>query len=691
MIRDTETNISSRPEIKEPESEILEFGGFRLDVKERLLLDPDGERVQISEKAFATLSILVRRAGNLITKEELLNAVWPDSFIEENNLHKSVHAIRRALGEKPGEQIFIETVKKHGFRFVAEVSRVRLREPATYGNGGIGSQPKASPSTVFEFPRPHEKTGHGENGEVIAFMAHPRESDDRKAASEEKNTGPETAEPRDRSILRLTMFAAAAIVIGAATLGYYFYTNRAVTGTNVKKSIAVLPSRPINSANRDELYEIGIADSLIARLSSTKTVNVRPLDAVRAYTRLDHDPLELGREQKVDYVLASNYQLADGKIKFTAQLINVANGEIEETRQTEKEASDVFAMQQAVSEEIGDIVLARFAVGSGSHKVRRGTDNEEAYRLYLQAMYFYGKRDSAETEKTIELLEEAVRLDPNYPQAWAGKAHAHRSLSAHFGRKGDTHEAHKRSLQAIQRALELDPDLSEAHSALCDNKFTYEWDFKGAETACKRAIELDSNSSLAHQIYARFLMGRGRSDEAIAEIKRAIDLDPASLFNQRLLGNCLWNARRYSEAEIQLKRVIAMDENFATGYVWLTSTLAAQGKEAEAFELLMKLWAGRDEAVIREYRSAYQTSGWQGVLRVRAKRFEEGTENYFQGAAYNAQIGNNDKAFEYLEKSLERHEWGMHILEVDPRFDAIRDDERYKDVLRRISAPPSTS
>ncbi len=232
----------------------------------------------------------------------------------------------------------------------------------------------------------------------------------------------------------------------------------------------------------------------------------------------------------------------------------------------------------------------------------------------------------------------------------------------------------------------LDGNLAEAYSALCENKMYYEYDFDGAERECKRAIELDPNSSLAHQIYARYLNSRGRHDEAISEIKTAIDLEPTSLFNQRTLGVALYFARRYEEAAVQFKRMIAMDKNFASTYMWLRFTLEMQGNGSEVFEWFMKA-PGRqnaDEETIQAYQAAYQTSGWQGVLRERIKRFEKSDEAYFHGAAYNAQVGNKDKAFEYLEKSFEQRELWLANLQVDPRLDDLRGDPRFDELVRRV-------
>ena len=196
-----------------------------------------------------------------------------------------------------------------------------------------------------------------------------------------------------------------------------------------RKSIAVLPAKAINSANRDEIYDIGIADSLILKLGSMKGFIVRPLSLMRKYADVGQQPLAAGREQKADYVLASNYQLEGGKIRITAQLWNVASGQIKETYKSEKDAADVFAMQDAIASEVGNVLSARFGTTPSGRTAKRGTANEEAYRLYLQGMYLSGKRTTADANKAVEVLEESVRLDPKYAQAWAGLALAYRNIA----------------------------------------------------------------------------------------------------------------------------------------------------------------------------------------------------------------------------------------------------------------------
>jgi len=607
-----------------------DFADFRVDPDERVLLR-DGVPLPLTPKAFHMLLVLVENHGRIVEKEKLMTEIWADSFVEEGSLSVNARKLRQALGDDASEPKFIETIPRRGYRFIAEVTECV-----------VDIAPRPEPPQMVPAPL------------------------------------------RPAVVKRYWPVAAILLVFTGAVI-YYFGFARTSAVAEIK-SIAVLPVRPIDSATRDVIYEIGIAESLIHQLSAMRGFVVRPLSATRQYTDITQDPLEAGREQKVDYVLVSNYQFAGGKVRVTAQLLDVASGQVEVTYKTEKDSGDVFAMQDSVAREVGNLLLARFATTSRGPTAKRGTNNEEAYRLYLQGMYLSNNRAAPDAQKAVDSLEQAVRLDPNYALAWAGKAYAHRAVG-NFRRIADTHEEYRNSMEAINKALALDENLSQAYSVLCENKMYYEYDFDGAEQACKRAIELEPNSPLAHQVYSRYLPGRKRFDEAITEIMIATDLEPASVFHQLMYGNILHYARRYDEAAIQYKRVLAMDENNVNAYLWLINTLDFQDKESEAFEWFMRSLASQkaDEDTVRIYKTAFQTAGWQGVLRERAKRFDDSDEVYFRGAAYNAQIGNKDKAFKYLEKSHQRHELWMSYLLVDPLMDSLRDDPRFDELLRRVA------
>jgi eukaryotic-like serine/threonine-protein kinase len=476
------------------------------------------------------------------------------------------------------------------------------------------------------------------------------------------------------------------LVLAAATAAYIATKrNKTTTVRSANRSIAVLPFIPVDAANRDEIFETGMADVLIQRLSTIQGFTVRSLSATREYQNSTPDPVTAGQEQHVDYVIATSYQLQNGKIRIAADVVNVANRKIEQTYNFETESADLFALQDAISNEIGSRLQKEFAAEASERPAKRGTTNSEAYRLYLQGMYLANNRNRQDAEKAIEILGQAVALDPAYARAWAGLAYAHRTLSL-YTTSLTTRDTYEKSMSAINNALALDPNLSEAHSALCENKYLYQWDFAGAEAECKRAIELDGKSAQAHEIYSRFLMGRGRHDEAIFEIETAIDLEPASRFSQRNYGRALFYARRYPEAASQLERVLEMDQTFVGTYSWLTSALALQGNEARAFEWFRKLLLYRkvEGATIYVFEKAFQRSGWRGVLSEWLKRTDQIGGTLFDRACYKAQIGNKDEALKDLDQIYQRREIWMTYLGVDPRLDSLRDDPRFIELLKRV-------
>ena len=683
-------------------SEIYEFADFRLDVRERVLVRGSGERVVLPDKAFDTLCVLVRNAGKLVEKEELLATVWADAIVEENNLNKSIHAIRRALGDQNGEPKFVETVKKHGFRFVANVKRGRPSPPLETEDLHPIAKLDAAGRAVREFPHlvrrsvaaPAVSVAYEELEAPEAVLPATHARPDPIQYPELAAVKPVRVAAARKSLLYPAVLALA-VVAGAIGLWSYLSKSPDIRLAGGNRSIAVLPLKPISSAARDELYEVGIADSLIQRIGTINGFSVRPLSAIRRYADIEQDPLAAGREQKVDYVLASNYQLANGRVRVTSQLLNVASGQIEETYKAEKESSDIFAIQDAVADEVGKWLESRFAFPAGA-LAARGTSNEEAYRLFLQGMYFYDRRTRADALKAVEVLEQAVRLDPNYARAWAGLAHAHRYL-INLGDVAQTnaHDETRKSMEAVNRALALDSTVSEAHSALCDNKMYYEYDFAGAETACRRGVELKPGSPLAHNTYGRFLMSRGRFDEAIAELQVAMELEPTSYFHQIVYLTCLAQGRRYDEAFRQMDRIAELNPSNAFRLYWQNAgALMTAEDSSQAYERWRKYLksadlkvANTDEQAVQLYESIYRTSGWPAVIREQARRNKENpVEHQFIIAVIHAQAGDKDTAMEFLEKSYARREFWMTHLQFEPRLDSLRGDPRFDELVRRVES-----
>lgn len=672
--------------------EIFEFGPFRLDLKEHRLERGDGQKVgPIPEKAFQTLVHLVRHSGSLVRKNELVAAIWPDTIVEENNLDKAIHWIRQILGEKPGGKKYIETVRKHGYRFVASVNTLGSPHEsvaARQGDVEILNELKA----IRPVGEPIISSLTTDSGAFVVSAKWSSDNDENtvqentthdnnlRISVERQNAGLNRGFPAKRK------FALAVVLLLALSAGLLSFANyrRAHGAADGTVSIAVLPLHPIDPVNRNDLYEIGTADAIIHQLGAAKRIVVRPLSATRKYMEIEQDLIAAGREQKVDYVLASNYQIANGRIKVTSQLLNVATGKVEDTFSVEKDGANLFSAQEAIAADLGGRINARFGTESTEFRSKRGTNNEEAYSLYFQAVNLSEERGVQNVRRSLEHFERAVALDPNYALAWAGKDLIHRDMVGH-GAAGQ-HEHYQKSMEALNKALAIDPNLSDAYSALCHNKNRYEYDFTGAEMACKRALELDPHSPVAHKVYANFLYTRGRFDESIAEIKTAMELQPVSYQNQQIYALALYFARRYPEAEDQFKRLVELNPNHSYIHGSLVKVLEQQGKYPEAFGYLIEMLAiQKEDEMAERFKVAYRTKGWRGVMNEQIIAAEnQEYQRFFHIACLYAKIGGRDKALENLEKAFLERNFQMPILKVEPQLDSLRADPRFVDLVKRV-------
>ena len=647
-----------------------EFEDFRLDV-EHLMLYRNGEEVSLTPKQVETLLALVERGGEIVSKDVLMSRLWGTSAVEESNLIQNIYSLRRALGNTSDGKEMIETLRRRGYRFTAKLKKDRPKQPQT--------PPEFRPEIVKGFSVP--------SGPGLADGA--------------------TVANAPKRGYRWTVAISAGVIVAllsCAVLAAYLFYGWGSAPHDGRKTLAVLPIHPINSKNRDEIYEIGIADQLIYSLGKSRSFTVRPISSTRKYINIGQDPVAAGRELGVDFVVASTYQVANGKIQVTSQLIGVSSGRIEDTFQsTPIDTADLFGMQHLIATDLAgalcyhDLLAPsnpdlqwRFAKASqrlvkGPFETPMHSPNEEAYRHYLQAVILSDERDLQKLNKAIEHLGQAVSIDPKYAISWAEIAHLHNNIAELTDSNASEH--YEKSKDAVAQAIVLDPSLSKAYSARCSYKERDEYDFGGAEMDCRRALELDPDSPVARRTYASFLYSRGRFEDAIAEVRTAIDLDPTSFQNQQTYGSALYYARRYSESEEQFKKLLELNPNDISLHVVLTRILEEQGKESEAFEYFVKSLeaSSSDTKLIERLKSVYSESGWRGVTIERIKSLEtEANPKSVQLACLYAKIGDKDRAFEYLEKAYRARSSLMGTVHIEPQLDALRDDPRYADLIKRI-------
>jgi tetratricopeptide (TPR) repeat protein len=428
---------------------------------------------------------------------------------------------------------------------------------------------------------------------------------------------------------------------------------------------------------------------VIARLSTTKNLIVRQLDAVKAYDGAARNAMDIGREQKVDYVLASNYQIADQKIRITAQLINVATGTVEEVYKFDESGPNRFAVQDAAAVHIGNSVLKLLNRETNTASPKRYTASEDAYILYLQGTALADSRDPAKFPKAVEKFEQAISLDPNFALAYAGLANAHTALSLPGGEKGA--DEYYKAKAAIEKALAIDDTVSEAHTYLGELRSGKEWDFEGAEREYKRAIELNPSSSAAHGMYALMLGCLGRTDEAISEIKTAIDLDPAAALNHRHYTMIAYFGRRYNDAIVEGKKYLAMQWHRDGAFEFIIDAYLQKGEDDQAFEWFIRYRgvSGDSADVILTWKKTYAASGWRGVRERQINRelLAEKTGSYSPTALARLYClqGEVERAFVYIDKAFNRRQWGPVKLIADPVFDPLRSDPRFAGYLAKLN------
>jgi len=455
-----------------------------------------------------------------------------------------------------------------------------------------------------------------------------------------------------------------------------------------EKTIAVLPFKPLVPENRDQVLELGMADSLIAKLSNIREIIVRSLNSVRKYGSLEQDPLSAGRELEVNSVLEGNVQKSGDRIRVSARLINVADGSSLWSNTFDEKFTDVFAVQDAISQKVADALALRLSGEENKRVTRRYTDNVEAYQLYLTGRYHWNKLTPPEITKSIEFFKQAIDRDPTYALAYFGLAEAYRSSAP----TSDVppKDVLPQAKAAAAKALEIDESLAEPHVTLAFIYNWFDWDWAGSEREAKRAIELNPNLGLAHIAYAQLLSHLGRHEEAITEGVRARELDPLSLIINTLNGSNLYQARRYDEADASLRKTLEMDPNFWIAHLFLGKTYLSKKEYPEAiaeFTKAREISGGNSEAISMAgcvWAIAGDAAKARAVLNeLKALANERYVPSTNLAALYCA-LGEKDEAIAWLDKAYEDRDIRLNRLKVEPKWDSIRSDPRFVAIVKRM-------
>lgn len=456
-------------------------------------------------------------------------------------------------------------------------------------------------------------------------------------------------------------------------------------------SIAVLAFQNKDSDADTEYLSDGLAESLIYRLAQLPNLKVSPTSSIFRYKGKDIDPVKIGAELGVSAVMSGRLVQRGDDLSISVELLDVRNGNLLWGEQYNRKMSELLATQREMVTEIVGKLQLKLSGESEKKLAKKYTNNDEAYQLYLKGRFHFAKRTKEGILKGIDYYQQAIKLDPNFALAYAAIAEAYNAATSYpYLSPG---ESISQAKAAAKRALEIDPNLSEAHSALGTNLGTYDWNWAEAERAHKRAIELSPNSSIPHFRYGQYLSLLGRKDESIAALKRAVELEPLSLITGATLAATYLFAGQNEKGLEQAQKVYDLEPNFVPGHFFLGLAYNANGMYAEAIALSERSLQTDPQSQLMLFAAgyAYAKSGRRQEAEEIVKRFREIEKTHYVMSTFVASIygalGDKDKAFAELEKAFENRDFELCRLKVAPYWDSIRDDPRYNNLLKRMGLP----
>jgi TolB-like protein/DNA-binding winged helix-turn-helix (wHTH) protein/Flp pilus assembly protein TadD len=654
----------------------IEFGRFRL-LPHRRELRADGVAVELGSRAFDVLMVLVEARGGLVTKDEILSRVWPDTVVEENNLVVQISALRKVLGE---DRDLIRTVSGRGYRFIAEIrpSATASDAETRVDRAAAAEAPQSAPSSNLPTPV-SSLIGREPDLEKVSDL--PADIVDLIDAS--------AAPRRPPRPLLWRLFGFGLVLVVVASFSWILHSRNQVSPEI--RSIAVLPFESLSGDASQDYFADGMTDELITDLGQISALRVISRTSTMTYKRVRKLLPEIARELDVEGVVEGTVLRSGERVRITAQLIEVPVERHIWAQSFEGDLRDTLALQNRVARAIAEQIRATVNQQEQAALQKPKVVNPEAYEAYLKGRYFWNKRTGDGLRRAIYYFNRAIEKDPNFANAYTG-------LADSYALSGDweygilsPEDAFPKAKAAATKALALDDNLAEGHTSLAFILDLYGWDWESAEKEYKRAIALYPGYATAHHWYAWHLIVTGRISEGIAQLKTAESLDPLSLIISADLADALCIAHLYDESVQQSRRTLEMDPNFAIAHYELGQAYEQKNMHDEAiveFKRAIQL-SGDNEIFNANLAYAYAASGRQEEATKMVKELEDRQNLHSSTEANIALIylglGDRDQAMIWLDKAYQAR-FNPSIL-LRPAFDPLRSDARFQDLLRRIGLP----
>jgi TolB-like protein/DNA-binding winged helix-turn-helix (wHTH) protein/Tfp pilus assembly protein PilF len=632
---------------------ILCFGSFEVDIAAGELRR-QGLKIRLQDQPFRLLVLLLERAGDVVTREEVREKLWPaDTYVDfDHSLNTAVRKLREALRDSADAPRYVETLARRGYRFTAPVAVVA--------------------------PRGTTEVAHSANADEASVLPY--------------------SPQRLSTFARRLLTFAIVVAIGAAALVADWVVPRQgpTTQSGRRLTLAVLPFDNLTGDADQEYLSDGLTEEMITQLGRLEPDRLRVLarSSTWKYKRADRDIGQLRRELGADYVLEGSLRRAGERVRVTAQLVQVHDQSQVWAETYERDLRDVLIVQSEVAEAVARTIAVTLTPDAHARLARARPIHPEAYQDYLRGRFFWYRRTEAALKQALGYFQKAIAADPGYAPAYSGLADSYSSLGASSIIGGlPPRQAMPEAKAAALKALQIDGTLAEAHASLAMVHLLYDWDLAACEKEFRRALELDPNYNAAHHWYSHCLLPLGRKEESLAESKRALELEPLNLVVDIHLGWHYLYARQYDQAIEQFQRTLELDPAFPQTQRYAAWAYLQKGMHLEAIAALRaaRKSLGRNPQIEGELGYALAVAGrrdealatLEGLSHLSATRYV----SPYSVALIHAGLGDRDQALAWLDKAYAERSDYMPYLRLEPMLDGLRSDHRFTALVGRVGLP----